>query len=253
MRQVKGWKGWKKWLTVGALTLAVSIPAGAASAASSYGTVQYRVYYVNQGSYFDLNKLLQQYEQYFEIYYPVANPAPSQPVTSKPVVTKPVVTKPVTTKPVTTKPVTTKPVTTQPATKPAPAPANPADSGTTASSFASQVVTLVNQERANAGLKPLATHAKLTEMALAKAKDMKNNNYFDHNSPTYGSPFDMMRSFGITYRYAGENIAMGQRTPQEVMTAWMNSPGHRANILNANYTSIGVAYYNGEWVQEFIG
>lgn len=123
----------------------------------------------------------------------------------------------------------------------------------TTSSYASQVVAMVNQERAKAGLKPLAVNAKLASMALVKAKDMKNNRYFDHNSPTYGSPFDMMKSFGITYRYAGENIAMGQRNPREVMTAWMNSPGHKANILNANYSSIGVAYYNGEWVQEFIG
>jgi uncharacterized protein YkwD len=89
-------------------------------------------------------------------------------------------------------------------------------------------------------------------MALDKAKDMYNKGYFDHNSPTYGSPFDMMKQYGISYRYAGENIAKGQRTPQEVMTAWMNSPGHRANILSANFTTIGVAYYNGVWVQEFI-
>jgi uncharacterized protein YkwD len=89
-------------------------------------------------------------------------------------------------------------------------------------------------------------------MALVKAKDMYNNNYFDHTSPSYGSPFNMMKSFGIQYTYAGENIAKGQRSPQEVMTSWMNSPGHRQNILNPNFTKIGVAYYNGEWVQEFI-
>jgi uncharacterized protein YkwD len=77
------------------------------------------------------------------------------------------------------------------------------------------------------------------------------NNYFDHNSPTYGSPFDMMSAYGVSYSWAGENIAKGQRTPQEVMNAWMNSPGHRANILNSHYNKIGVAYYNGEWVQEF--
>jgi uncharacterized protein YkwD len=62
----------------------------------------------------------------------------------------------------------------------------------------------------------------------------------------------MMKSFGIRFTYAGENIAMGQRTPQEVMNAWMNSTGHRQNILSPNYTKIGVAFYNGEWVQEFI-
>ncbi|MFC3773077.1 CAP domain-containing protein [Paenibacillus sp. GCM10012303] len=122
----------------------------------------------------------------------------------------------------------------------------------TSTPYADQVVTLVNQERAKAGLKPLANDPALTAMAMDKAKDMYNNNYFDHNSPTYGSPFDMMRSYGIRYTYAGENIAKGQRNPQEVMNAWMNSPGHRQNIMSPNFTKIGVAYYNGEWVQEFI-
>jgi uncharacterized YkwD family protein len=120
------------------------------------------------------------------------------------------------------------------------------------SSFASQVVNLVNQERAKAGLAPLSSDKALSAMALDKAKDMYNNNYFDHTSPRYGSPFDMMKSYGIRFSYAGENIAKGQRSPQEVMNAWMNSPGHRQNIMSPNYTKIGTAYYNGEWVQEFI-
>ncbi|KAF6575048.1 CAP domain-containing protein [Paenibacillus sp. FSL M8-0228] len=119
------------------------------------------------------------------------------------------------------------------------------------SQFAAEVVKLVNNERSQKGLKPLTSNAKLTEVALAKAKDMSTNNYFSHTSPTYGSPFDMMKKFGVTYTYAGENIAMGQQTPQEVMKAWMNSQGHRENILKAEYTQIGVAYYNGYWVQEF--
>lgn len=120
------------------------------------------------------------------------------------------------------------------------------------SAYASQVVTLVNQERAKAGLSTLVSDPALANMALDKAKDMYNNKYFDHNSPTYGSPFDMMKAYGIRYTYAGENIAKGQRNPQEVMNAWMNSTGHRQNILSPNFTKIGVAYYNGEWVQEFI-
>jgi len=124
---------------------------------------------------------------------------------------------------------------------------------TDAGSFAAQVVDLVNQERSKAGLKPLTTQADLTNMAAAKAADMRQNNYFDHQSPTYGSPFDMMKQFGISYRSAGENIAKGQRTPAEVMNAWMNSEGHRKNILDPNFTAIGVAYDNGYWVQEFIG
>jgi uncharacterized YkwD family protein len=119
------------------------------------------------------------------------------------------------------------------------------------SEFAAEVVKLVNNERSQQGLKPLTSNAKLTEVALAKAKDMSTNNYFSHTSPTYGSPFDMMTKFGVTYTYAGENIAMGQQTPQEVMKSWMNSQGHRENILKPEYTQIGVAYYNGYWVQEF--
>lgn len=126
-------------------------------------------------------------------------------------------------------------------------------SESTQSDFAAQVVKLVNAERAKAGLSALASDALLDKVAVAKVKDMSNNNYFDHQSPTYGSPFDMMKQFGVTYSYAGENIAKGQKTPQEVVTAWMNSEGHRANILNKNFTKIGVGYYNGYWAQEFIG
>jgi uncharacterized YkwD family protein len=133
-----------------------------------------------------------------------------------------------------------------------PADSQGTDGSTATSAFASEVVTLVNQERTKAGLEPLASDSSLSAMALDKAKDMYNNHYFDHTSPTYGSPFDMMKTYGIQYTYAGENIAMGQRTPQEVMTSWMNSAGHRQNILSPNYTKIGVSYYNGEWVQEFI-
>ena len=86
---------------------------------------------------------------------------------------------------------------------------------------------------------------------------MIDKNYFDHNSPTYGSPFDMMKKFGISYIAAGENIAYGQKTPSEVMNAWMNSSGHRANILNANFTEIGVGMVKKAdgtpyWVQMFI-
>ena len=84
---------------------------------------------------------------------------------------------------------------------------------------------------------------------------MQKNGYFSHTSPTYGSPFDMMRDFGVSYRTAGENIAQGQRTPQEVVNAWMNSAGHRKNILNGNFTHIGVGYEasGNHWTQMFIG
>ena len=84
---------------------------------------------------------------------------------------------------------------------------------------------------------------------------MKNKNYFDHNSPTYGSPFDMMKSFGISYTSAGENIAMGQTTPEQVVQAWMDSQGHRENIMNPSFTQIGVGYVasGNYWTQMFIG
>jgi uncharacterized YkwD family protein len=127
------------------------------------------------------------------------------------------------------------------------------NTSTTTSNYASQVLTLVNQERSKAGLKPLKLNATLTKSAQAKSQDMHDKHYFDHNSPTYGSPFDQMTKFGYKYSYAGENIAQGQKTPKEVMTAWMNSTGHRANILNSNYTEIGIGYVadGNYWTQQF--
>ncbi len=122
-------------------------------------------------------------------------------------------------------------------------------------SYAQQVTNLVNEQRAANGLAPLTLSSDLSRVAQAKSQDMHDNNYFDHNSPTYGSPFDMMKAFGISYRSAGENIAMGYATPEAVVNAWMNSPGHRANILNSSYSQIGVGYVadGNYWTQEFIG
>lgn len=122
-----------------------------------------------------------------------------------------------------------------------------------ASSFEEQVVSLVNAERSKQGLPALVHRADIKNVAEKKAMDMINSNYFSHTSPNYGSPFQMLKTFGISYRSAGENIAKGQRSPQEVMNSWMNSSGHRANILNKGYNAIGVGYYNGAWVQIFIG
>lgn len=126
------------------------------------------------------------------------------------------------------------------------------------SSEALAVLKLVNQERQKSGLDPLELNAPVTNVANVKAKDMAVNNYFSHNSPTYGTPFQMLKSFGIHYMSAGENIAAGQRTPEEVMKSWLNSPGHRENILRSSFTHIGVGYYKGGsyghyWVQQFIG
>lgn len=115
-----------------------------------------------------------------------------------------------------------------------------------------KVIKLVNQKRVQAGLKPLSVNTNLQKVAQVKANDMAQNGYFDHTSPTYGTPFKMMKTYGITYTYAGENIAKGQSSAAEVMSDWMNSPGHKANILNKNFTQIGVGLKNGVWVQEFI-
>jgi uncharacterized YkwD family protein len=120
------------------------------------------------------------------------------------------------------------------------------------------VVQLVNQERTSRGLSALSVDTAVTKSATLKSQDMAKLGYFSHTSPTYGSPFDMMKQLGISYRAAGENIAMGQTTPQQVMNAWMNSEGHRANILNSSFTKIGVGIAqnsNGQyyWTQQFIG
>lgn len=121
--------------------------------------------------------------------------------------------------------------------------------------YEQEVVRLVNRERASYGLDALELDWQLSRVARYKSQDMHDKNYFSHNSPTYGSPFEMISDFGISYRSAGENIAKGQRTPDEVVTDWMNSSGHRANILNASFTKIGVGYVSdgNYWTQMFIG
>lgn len=121
--------------------------------------------------------------------------------------------------------------------------------------YEQEVVRLVNAERASYGLPVLSIRADLCQYARVKSQDMHDSGYFSHTSPNYGSPFDMMKSFGITYSHAGENIAMGYSTPEAVVSAWMNSEGHRANILSASYTELGVGYVadGGYWTQWFVG
>ena len=123
------------------------------------------------------------------------------------------------------------------------------------SSFESEVIRLVNEIRVENGLSPLTENWELSRVARYKSQDMKDKGYFSHNSPTYGTPFQMIRAFGLSYRTAGENIAMGYTTPEAVVNGWMNSSGHRANILNASYTQIGVGYVaqGNYWTQMFIG
>jgi uncharacterized YkwD family protein/spore coat assembly protein SafA len=125
---------------------------------------------------------------------------------------------------------------------------------TTLVSFEQEVVRLVNEIRRERGLSALEHDWQLARVARIKSEDMKNNRYFSHTSPTYGSPFQMIKSFGITYRSAAENIAKGYSTPQAVVNGWMNSSGHRANILNSSFTHIGVGYVEEGhyWTQMFI-
>lgn len=122
-------------------------------------------------------------------------------------------------------------------------------------SYEEEVVRLVNEIRVKNGLRELTYNWELSRVARYKSQDMKDNRYFSHTSPVYGSPFQMMKDFGITYRSAGENIARGQKSPQVVVNAWMNSSGHRANILNSSFTEIGVGYVadGNYWTQMFIG
>ncbi len=120
-----------------------------------------------------------------------------------------------------------------------------------------KVIDLVNQQRAYNGLPALKANWEVCRVARYKSQDMIDKQYFAHQSPTYGSPFNMMENFGIRFSAAGENIAYGQRTPQEVMNSWINSPGHRSNILNQTYNQIGVGVAkasNGTfyWTQMFI-
>ena len=122
-----------------------------------------------------------------------------------------------------------------------------------AEEYALQVAAIVNRERAANGLSALKFSDELSNAALVRAQEIQTS--FSHTRPAGTSCFTAMTERGITYRYAGENIAYGQRTPDEVMTAWMNSSGHRANILNKNveYIGIGVAKRGGVyyWSQFF--
>lgn len=128
---------------------------------------------------------------------------------------------------------------------------------TTFSEFEEEVIRLVNAERKKRGLSALVKSEKAMQTARIKSQDMAVNAYFSHTSPTYGSPFKMMENHGLRYSAAAENIAKGQKTPVKVMESWMNSSGHRANILSASVTEIGVGATrdkNGTfyWTQLFL-
>lgn len=103
----------------------------------------------------------------------------------------------------------------------------------------------VNQTRQSAGLKPLAESAKLNQAAQLKAENMVQNQYFAHTSPSGVSPWHWFLKAGYNYKYAGENLAIGFFESLEVYQAWLNSPSHKANIMNPNYTEIGTAVIQG--------
>jgi uncharacterized protein YkwD len=116
-------------------------------------------------------------------------------------------------------------------------PPPPPGCGTTAEQ---QVLQLANEARASSGLGPLTCDPLMTTVARAHSQDMCDQGYFSHTSRDGRSPFDRMREAGVRFGAAGENIAQGQRSPSEVHTAWMNSPGHRMNILGGAYRRLGV-------------
>lgn len=125
-----------------------------------------------------------------------------------------------------------------------------------------QVLELTNAERAKAGLNPLRLDNQLSQAAQGHSDSMGEDDFFSHTGADGSNAFDRIKDTGYKYSTAGENIAAGQRTAQQVVEGWMNSPGHRANILNANYTEIGIGYeflendtgsvnYKHYWTQVF--
>ncbi|MEC1523740.1 CAP domain-containing protein [Neobacillus niacini] len=211
-----------------------------AEAATNTPVVQEKVYVYQGTNINEINSIIEKYLASFGITMPEKQQVQTQPQQPAPIKQPVQTTAP--------QPEQQQPVTeTQPATT--------TQTTSALSAYEQKVVDLTNQERAKNGLAALKVDVTLSKMAREKSRDMSANGYFSHTSPTYGSPFDMMKQYGISYRYAGENIAMGQRTPEEVVKGWMNSEGHRKNILSPNFNYIGVGYVSqgNYWTQEFIG
>jgi len=122
-----------------------------------------------------------------------------------------------------------------------------------AAAFEQEVLDLTNAERAQYGHPPLQWHPQLAEVARAHSIDMVTRNFFAHNCPSGTNPGNRITQAGISWWTWAENIARGQQTPAQVVASWMNSPGHRANILNPNQTHLGVGFHNNYWTQKFIG
>jgi uncharacterized protein YkwD len=144
----------------------------------------------------------------------------------------------------------TSPTPTQ-SSSPAPLQTAPPTSSPGFGTFEQQVFDLTNQQRAQFGLAPLTLNLTLNDVAEKHSQDMATRNYFSHQGLNGSQPWDRMRAEGYNYSRAAENIAFGQPTPQDVVTGWMNSAGHRRNILDPNLKDLGVGYYNGYWTQNF--
>ena len=245
-------KGLALALAVTASALAFSAPASAAT--TSAGTCQTSVRYTT-------SKPVNRYVTWFTVRWSdgrvtVKQTVPTQQTTPKPTSSKPTPSTPTQQQPKQTTTHTSAPKTpASPSTQQASTQTQSTSAGLT--SAEQQMLNLINQERAKAGLQPLQADAQLTKLARMKSQDMINKGYFSHNSPTYGSPFDMMKAYGVSYRTAGENIA-GNQSVQAAHTALMNSSGHRANILNASYTHVGIGIVEGGpygmmFTQMFVG
>jgi uncharacterized YkwD family protein len=220
--------------------------ANKADAASNSANTEAKVYYYqsNNVNIDEINSLLEKYLQNYQVKQPTSQhtevEVPKEETTTNE--QQPVAQQPTQQQPEQQQPTQTEQAKTE-------------QSAYQLSAYEQKVVDLTNQERAKNGLPALKVDVALSKVAREKSLDMQKNNYFSHTSPTYGSPFDMMKKFGITYKAAGENIAKGQRSPEEVVKAWMNSAGHRKNILSANFTHIGVGHVaeGNYWTQQFIG
>ena len=129
--------------------------------------------------------------------------------------------------------------------------------GVTLSEEEQEVLNLINEQRKQYGLSELKAYGELQRVAKLKAEDIVNNKYFSHTSPTYGTPFEMLQGEGVTYKYAGENLA-GNETGVKAVKAWMNSPAHKDNILDEDYEYTGICVVDSEvygkvYVQLFMG
>jgi uncharacterized protein YkwD len=232
----------------GKIVLATSLLLACAISASAKGVDNSWIKFCNFNS--NINAFCEKYFSLkdFDIKFPEFNCSGMQ----KPEINKPEVNKPETNKPETNKPETNKPETNKPETeKPE---INVPEINTPAESYATELLALVNQARKQQGLSALTLDSSLSAVAQAHSDDMAKNNFFSHTNLKGQSPFDRLKNAGVNYQTAGENIAMGQKNAQEVFSSWMNSQGHRANILNASFNKMGVGLSNSSskyWTQIF--